>query len=88
MDVRSVSMNKITALFDCSSGIIGIFNNTELNTQLLLDATHPDIERLLQPTLRQRKKKEKDSGEKYLTCLREGTSLSLHFSGVHGHWGQ
>ena len=52
-DVRSVSMNKIRVLFDYSSGIIDILNNTELNTQLLLDATHPDIEGLLQPTLRQ-----------------------------------
>ena len=52
-DVKHASMNKIRVLFDYSSGIIDILNNTELNTQLLLDATHPDIERLLQPILRQ-----------------------------------
>ena len=47
-------MNKIRAIFDHSSGITALINNTELSTQLLLDATHPDIESVLQPSPHQR----------------------------------
>ena len=47
-------MNKIRALFDHSSGISALLNNTDLSTQLLLDSTHPDIERALQPSTYQR----------------------------------
>ena len=47
-------MNKIRALFDHSSGISALLNNTELSTQLLLDETHPDIESALQPSPHQR----------------------------------
>ena len=47
-------MNKIRALFDHSSGISALLNNTDLSTQLLLDATHPDIESILQPSTYQR----------------------------------
>ena len=44
--LRTVSMNKIRALFEHSSGISALLNNTDLSTQLLLDATHPNIERV------------------------------------------
>ena len=48
--LRTMSMNKIRALFDHFSGISALLNNTELITQLQLDATHPDIESALQPS--------------------------------------
>ena len=47
-------MNKTRALFDHSRGISALLNNTDLSTQLLLDATHPDIESVLQPSPHQR----------------------------------
>lgn len=45
--LRIESMNIIRALFDYSSEITDLLNNTELCTQLRLDASHPDVDRVI-----------------------------------------